>query len=491
MKKLTSLLLLIAMLASLAACGAETSTTETTVETAIETVETEPVETDIPDDLPAKDFGGADFRIYTRNCCPEHQNGVYMPEQTGDVVSDAVFNRNMTVEERFNIHIAEPVLGPDAEATALVAAVQAGDDMCEVAIWHYKFLGDCAASGYLADLSQTEHLHFDKPWWYQKVIDAYSIGGHTYQIAGMCDLDNYYDNGCIYFNKNMLIDLTGDDDLYTVVKEGKWTIDKMDELAALARVDTDGDGVMNESVDTFGYGMHSGYGFIYQFAWEQPVTIRDSDGYPVEAINTERMADMCETLRAFLFDNDYIINNEVMITADISTSDNAFRENRQLFALASLKTASTVYRDMDQDFGILPVPKLEESQKEHYTHATAHTSVVSIPVIKTGEGLEFSSIILEAMTAEGYKQVRPAVYDVALKSKYTRDEQSFEMIDIVVQGRTADFAEIYDKWGLTYSLDRIARANTDNWASYYAANQKTHNKNVNDAVEMFKALDAQ
>ncbi len=112
MKKLALLMTLLMLAANLAACG-ESTTTETQSPNAdTAAVETQPVETEIPDDLPDMDYAGAEFRIYTRECCEKHKDGVYMPEQTGDVVDDAVYNRNLTVEERFNVHIAEPILAP-------------------------------------------------------------------------------------------------------------------------------------------------------------------------------------------------------------------------------------------------------------------------------------------------------------------------------------------------------------------------------------------
>lgn len=482
MRKIAWLLVLLTVGSTLAGCGsAEQNETETT--TTVDTTAQTEGETEISDGLPDVDYEGADYRIYTRNCCNGgHIDAVYMPEQTGDVVSDAVYDRNLTVEERFNIHITEPISAPDAEATDLNNSVQAGDDMCEVAIWHYKHLGDTAAAGYLADLASTEYLGFDKPWWYQKVNDAYSIGGHAYVLVGMYDLDNFLDNVCVYFNKEMLIDLTGDDDLYSVVKEGKWTIDALKELATDAAIDLDGDGIMDPNKDQFGYGQANGFGFVYQFAWEQPVTTRDDGGYPVDAINTERMVTMFETFKA-LCDAEYTVVDEG------NTGSTVFKEGRELFQLDSLKASSNSFRDMEQDFGILPVPKLNEEQKEYYTHATAHTSAVAIPVVKDQAGLEYSSIILEAMAAEGYKQVRPAVYEVALKSKYTRDADSYEMIDIVVQGRTADFADVYDKWGLTYTLDYTARGSVAEWSSYYASKSKTQNQNIQDVVDMFKKLE--
>ena len=450
---------------------------------AVEPAQTEPAETEIPDNLPEIRYGGADFRIYTRQCCPSHRDGVYMPEQTGEVVADAVYERNLAVEERFDIHITDPILGADGDATALMNAVRAGDDMCEAAVWHYKHLGDAASNGFLTDLAGAGWFDFAQPWWYQKVNDAYSIGGHTYIAVGMYDLDNFYDNCCIYFNKGLLTDLTGSSDLYSVVKDGAWTVDKMTELAALSRLDLDGDGKMDFAKDQFGYGQANGYGFIYQFAWNQPVTARDEEGYPVEAINTERMADMTERFMSLLFDNDFIVLDE-----SGGPASTAFREGRELFFLTSLKASFTDLRDMEQDFGILPMTKLDEAQEEYYTHATAHTSAVGIPIVKTPEGCEYASVILEAMAAEGFRQVRPVVYDVALKSKYTRDEESFEMVDIVIRGRTADFAEIYDQWGMTYTLDFVARGSVTNWASYYRSQNKIQNKHIEKVAKMFRQL---
>ncbi len=483
MKKI-ALLLAVLMLAA-SSCS-QPDAVEDSAQTPAETApaETEPAETEIPDNLPAMDYGGADFRIYTRECCPSHRDGVYMPEQTGEVVADAVYERNLKVEERFNVHITDPILGADGDATALMNAVRAGDDMCEVAVWHYKHLGDAAANGFLLDLAGAGWFDFSQPWWYQKVNDAYSIGGHSYIAVGMYDLDNYYDTCCIYFNKNLLTDLTGNSDLYSVVKNGEWTVDRMTEYAALARLDLDGDGRMDFAKDRFGYGQANGYGFIYQFAWDQPVTSRDEGGYPVEAINTDRMVTITETFSSLLFDNDFVVLDE-----SGGPAVTAFREGRELFLLTSLKASFTDFRDMEQDFGILPMTKLDEAQREYLTHATAHTSAIGIPIVKTAEDTEYVSVILEAMAAEGFRKVRPVVYDVALKSKYTRDEESFEMVDIVVRGRTADFAEIYDSWGMTYTLDFIARKNVTNWASYYRSQYKVQNKTIERVVKLFRALE--
>ena len=164
MKKVALLLSLLLLAAAACSQPAVEEIAETPVSAEILPEETAPEETEIPDNLPSVKYDGAEFRIYTRECCPSHKDGVYMPEQTGEVVSDAIYERNLTVEERFDIHISDPILGADGDATALMNAVRAGDDMCEVAVWHYKHLGDAASNGFLTDLASAGYFDFSQPW---------------------------------------------------------------------------------------------------------------------------------------------------------------------------------------------------------------------------------------------------------------------------------------------------------------------------------------
>lgn len=447
-------------------------------------IEEVPEETEVTDDLPEVKFDGSDYVFLTRNCCPAHTNGIYIEDLTGDVINDAVYDRNLEVEERFDVKIVEPQYDNDGDAIVLEQSVTAGDDAYDSVIWHYRHLGSTAAKGYLLDTSTIGYIGYEKPWWYQNVNDAYSVGGHYYIICGMYDLDNYYDNICTYFNINLMENLFPDLDIYSIVKEGKWTVDKLEELASAATLDVNGDGKMNPATDIYGYAQDNGFSFVYQFAWDQPVTIFDENGYPQSAINTEKEAAIVERLYRLLFESAPVIKNE-----EESQRMKAFREGRVLFMIATLST-SIELRDMEQDFGILPVAKFDEAQEKHYTHATAHTSLAGIPINKTKERMEKSAIILEAMAAGGFKTVRPAVYDVALKSKYARDDSTYEMIDLVINGRKADFADAFDEWGLTYTLDiLVARSQSKDWASHCKTNEKLQNVRIEKAVKQFMKIE--
>ena len=60
----------------------------------------------------------------------------------------------------------------------------------------------------------------------------------------------------------------------------------------------------------------------------------------------------------------------------------------------------------------------------------------------TKEDLERTSVILEAMACESLKSVVPAYYELMLKTKFARDEESEEMIDYIVSQRVFDWVDV-------------------------------------------------
>ena len=110
MRKQIFSLLLAAILAggSLIGCGnGSTETTATNSDTgeSVDTPDTAPVESEttreqIEDGLPEKDFGGRTFTLLTRL---KYEDS-FMPEElNGETVNDALYQRNVTVGERFNV----------------------------------------------------------------------------------------------------------------------------------------------------------------------------------------------------------------------------------------------------------------------------------------------------------------------------------------------------------------------------------------------------
>lgn len=476
--KIIAIVLLLIMSFSIFSCaGASDKKADDTTAAKTEGV---PAETEIPDDLPAADYDGYQFRYYTRNCCVSHVAGLYMEELTGDVIDDAVYKRNRDVEERYNIEITEPLTGTDGPATDLIKSVAAGDDICDTIVWHFRHLGDVALQGLLYDLRSIPHLNFNKPWWSKNIIDSYTIFNKSYVALGYYDIDNITFTGSMYFNKR-LADEYLPDNLYDTVNNGSYTLDNFIKYTRMVGSDLNGDSKIDIADDQYGFATAAGFMFMFQSSADQPTTARDEDGTPVLAINTERMVTIVEKCYSLLHEYEYSFVSE---TGDMA----AFTAGRILFHTGLLTDATGAsMRDMKDDFGILPFPKFDETQLSYYSHGSAHGALIGIPVTVTDT--ERTGLLIEAITAEGYKTIRPAVYDVALKNKLTRDEDSAVMIDIILDGRTGDFADIYDEWGFVYTLDHmVGRAKDNNFASYYAKNEKTSVDRIQKSVDKFREM---
>ncbi len=476
--------LIIAALTAAVACG--DSTDGKSDETKVPTAETNAPVTEavdpLPDNLPEKNYDGYEFKIYTRGCCQErHKTGIWQKDSDGDVVNNAVYERNQKVQDRFNCIIGEPAMAEGEDISVLTNSLMAGDCITDIAIHHFRFLGDMALQQLLADMNTMEYLDFSQPWWNKHLIENYSIFDKVFVGYGTIDVDNITDVAVILFNKSLVAEQL-DVNFYDLVREGKWTIDKMAEIVTDFGKDLNGDSKIDYENDELAFSGNAGYMFQFQVAMDQPTTKINDDGEPELCINTEKMVDIVNKMYDMVCAYDYsIVNND--------TTDEAFLDGRSLFHVNNITSCvSERFREMEDDYGILPLPKFDELQEKYYSHASAHSNCMGVPVINPD--FERTSIILEALAAEGYKMIRPVVYDAAIKQKGARDEASAEMIDIIYSGRTGDFADLYDEWGLVYTLDHIIGRNpSNNFASYYKRNERASVNRLKKAVDVFKSFE--
>ena len=468
-----------------ASCGDGKTVTDSEGTSAVTVAATEAVVEEDPalkDNLPDRDYGGYEYKIYTRGCCAGgHKDGVWQAEETGEGVDDAVFERNKTVEDRFNIVIREPEMAEGEDISVLTNSLMAGDAIADLAIHHFRFLGDMALQQLCADANTLEYLDFSKPWWNTYLIENYSIFDKYFVINGTVNVDNITEVSVILFNKTLTRNQL-DVNFYDLVNEGKWTIDKMTEIVKSFGADLNGDGKIDFATDELAFTGNAGFMFQFQVAMDQPTTKINDAGEPELCINTEKMINIVNKMYDMVCSYEYSV-------VDNDAGSQAFLDGRALLHVDKITSCvSAQFREMKDDYGIIPLPKYDEAQEKYYSHASAHADCLAIPVIN--DDFERCSIILEALAAEGYKTIRPAVYDVAIKQKGARDEDSAKMIDIIYEGRTGDFADLYDEWGLVYTLDHmIGRSKINTFASYYKANEKTSVKRLAKAVEVFASFE--
>lgn len=173
------------------------------------------------------------------------------------------------------------------------------------------------------------------------------------------------------------------------------------------------------------------------------------------------------------------------------TDDNEYRDlfsdGHGLFFWSRMDEVTTL-RSMETDFGILPTPKYDEAQEEYISFVSQHiTGLMSIP--NTASDLARTGVILEALAAESYYTLTPAYYDVTLKSKASRDDESAEMLDIIFSNRVYDPGEYFDFGGIVSSLNSVCENSSKGIVSEYEKKASAIGKALNKWVEAIEELE--
>ena len=172
-----------------------------------------------------------------------------------------------------------------------------------------------------------------------------------------------------------------------------------------------------------------------------------------------------------------------MTTGDSKYRD-LFMQDKAMFIFSSLGHAVTIFRYADINYGFLPMPKLNERQ-ENYCSGSNDVPF-GIPVTNTD--LDFTGMLIEALSAEGYRTVQPAYFEIALKQKFTSDAESIEILDIISQARVLDFGYLYcGSLPLCRFITNLFDPNSPSkdFASLYAKNINAEQANVDAIIEAY------
>ncbi len=419
MKKLnraTSLMLALIMLASTACGGSGVETVDTTVSD--ETVDS------IRPAFEKCDYGGEKLNILAIDW-GMYANVFFADEATGDVMNDAIYERQIKTEEYLNIDFTRTVV-PQAQykelSSMVETAVMAGDDTYQLALTHViAGVADMALGNMLYDWNNLEYVDFSKDYWNKNCNDALALNGKQfYTISDFMIPDP---NG-ILFNKDM-IESYKLENPYELVRSGKWTLDKMTEMAGVVTSDINGDTVYDFN-DQYGVACSDNWewcSFIYSSGLR--LIEKDESGNMQIGINNERMVSLIEKIDLLVNRTNYAHIWKVA-TQKEDTDKLKVSTGRVLFQIEALNRLDE-YRDTEVDFGILPYPKLDESQERYETNDWS--GLMCIPSIVGNP--EMVGKAAECLALYSGETVVPTYYNVLLGEKLSRDADSVEMLELI------------------------------------------------------------
>ncbi|MCL2816478.1 MAG: extracellular solute-binding protein [Oscillospiraceae bacterium] len=436
----------------------------------------EPQQERVADDLPEMDFNGYGFRILSRG--PDYNvhwfaKDIYAEEENGDPINDAVYRRNKIVEDRYNIKIVNLPENGDLAPRAL-KSVKAGDDAFDMMCHGLSQINGLTTEGYLYDLITFPYIDLTKPWWDQKAVEQLTITGRLFATIGNYLITDKDATWILMFNKQVLQNHNLEDP-YQLVKNGDWTMDIMLGMMKAVVKDLNGDGKMDDEDQ---WGLVSQYRnseAFYNGAGEYVAKVNPATGEPEITMFSERAIEICEKIFDLQADKNITINADEYNSKYPNNTvwDGmqlvVFNTNRALFYYAGMNRV-TLLRDMETDFGIIPPPKYNKDQNDYYPSVEVGcTSSVAIPVTVTDK--DRAGIITEALSAESQYTLLPAYYDISLKTKFARDDESQEMLDLIFANRLYDIGHIYDWGGVNSFFYDTFHKGTNTIASFWEKNE--------------------
>ncbi len=463
---LPGLMMALAVLAS--SCGGASETMEeTTAASGSETAQTAVSETLRAPDLPEIDLGGREITIMT------HGWGAYEPlnitditaeELTGSSMDDAVFNRMTAVNEKFNCKLVVADYPKHTEGvTALNNSIAAGDDAYQAALVRSFNFNSLLTSGGLTDLETVPNMDLDAPWYDKGAREALGLLNRCYGTVSDLSMQNYYVIFCTYFNKQLMADYKLGS-IYDTIRAGKWTLDEMLRLGKNVAADLDGNGVYdNKDSYAFTY-IYDDYEGLLNASGARYGEL-DRDGKITITYSTEPVLNKIMHLFDVLSDETASFNVHVRSTTPAVDEVGMFMNRQSLFSLAGIYYAPQ-FRDMKDDFGIIPMCKYDEKQ-ENYLSPMFSTVIPVLVVPKTNADLASTGAIIEEMSYLGRRDLYPALFDILLKGKISRDDDSNEMLDLIFNSTYYDVGAIYNFADVKTSMRKMYYTGDNGFASFF------------------------
>ena len=476
-KTIAAALLLTLLLVSVSCSDSQTTTETTSVTEAAGTTQTDPVVTDgiedsLPDDL---NFNGTKVRISVNGEPTVAVYEVGTNQAEGEIVSDALYNRNLAVEERLNIQL-DYIFGPEvttAYRDYLRTVLTAGDDAYDILITHQSFGLPQSLDGLYHNLSDAPYLDYSQPWWDVNYMSKIEINDNSrYLLGGDICMFLLRNMGSVFFNKTMYQNYYGDpNELYELTMNGQWTIEKLQQFSTEVYNDLNQNGEIDRD-DTLGFYINTiSHADLMAYSAGMTISERDSSGKIQLIEDQTRNVDIIDKLKRLYYETE-----GVFVTPDpadqLTVGVQTFSNGKLLFFPERFSRLHAL-RDMEDPYGILPYPKADESQKEYSTMIHDYATLYAVPI--TLSEIDMSCAVLEAMCIENHKNVMPTYYEVALKVKYSHDDISAQVIDLIRSNAPTDFMyanNYYFTSGQVGMIQRTVLTKNGEYMSTYAAMEK-------------------
>lgn len=489
MKRILALLLAGLMAVSIAACGPADDGKDTddpkSSDSVSDTTEKEETTTQsYYEQISTKKFDGEVYD-WIANSDADFPKDMDDSETDASEVDLAIAKRFDVVSEQYGVKFNFIVSGGSGTSVDMINQdYMSGLNSYDVGTGSYVYLaGPLVKNGLNMSVEELGTVDLTQPWWASQCQTELAIAGNTFYTTGAIVKCYFEDTACMYFNKDLMEAFNVEEDIYQLVKDGKWTFDKMVEIASVVGVHEETGYWQFISSDIVGYNLYFGAGL--------KITNYDSDGYPyLLDAPSETMVAVADKYSSFLGQIDRVVNPTLdwylgITRTDEEKADREFKHGKAMFYGQTTGDAISL-RDSDVNFGIVPTPTYTES-----TDYVGYTNVWGAGAFNFMRGQankEMTGVISEALAYASYEIMKPALYDKMLMGRSVMDEESGPMLDLVFQNKSFDMCDVMEWGNMNYNVRDAILGGKESLASEWAEGINAAKKAMQDTIDYYTSV---
>lgn len=444
--------------------------------------------TEVWDDIP-KDTNFDDteltFLVWTQCIMKEFDSeGI-----VGDLVGDELYDRNIRIEDQLGVKLTFIRASGSSESAGTEirmkaeADIKSGIGAYDVLAGTSRLVPAMALNGSVYDLNTLEHLNFDKPYYPASLTGNCEMNGKLFWLTGDISTNLLWLMYVTIYSKEVFTtyDL---EDPYDLVRQNRWTLDKLIEMTTGCYEDNGNDIV--DDGDFFGLTMYelnidafigtAGVKVIEKNIKNELILSPD--------LKNQKTIDLIEKL------GDYFANKDITFDTNYDSARRIFFEERAIFLIDSVYLIAGMDKRENEDkidfkYGIIPTPKYDDLQEDFITPISHHYTNYGILI--SSNNVDASAAVLERMGAENYNNVTPLVFETAMKERYASDNDASEMFDLIRSGLSIDMGRLYTvTLGSIHQKIRLQiENNSKSYTSLYQSMERTMTRVIDNLNKFF------
>ncbi|MBQ3064919.1 MAG: extracellular solute-binding protein [Clostridia bacterium] len=354
------------------------------------------------------------------------------------VLSEIREKRIHMVEEKYNVRILTFSYSASELYEGIRSSILSGelysDVVADFLAIHPADIGRYQAAGLLMNLRSLPFTDYSQPYYDSNAMNELSSGYNIWAAWGDFTYapENMYG---VYFNKAITESL-GLVSPYAQVADGSWTWETLFANAKAAAALLDADGIAATVGDNLGNLPLSVTEQMVMLSSGLTLVDTGIDKTPVLAaeVSADTMYALTSVLRNDIYRSATSAGAD-RYTAEYPNDNALFAAGKMLYHVNTLSHIPS-YADISTEWGVLPIPKLTQTQ-EHYVSYTGDAAVICVP--SSNGALEETGTLLQALFAASSRVQNDLYLDESL-SYYVRDGKSIDMLDLICNSVSFDFA---------------------------------------------------